>query len=347
MRFHCLRVSALERQSNDEALLVTLEVPEELKETFAWSPGQHLTVEVETPEGNLRRAYSICASQEAGDPLRLGIKRVSGGRVSNLLHDGLQVGGALQVAPPFGEFVLAPDPRARRTHYFFAAGSGITPVYAMIRGVLAAEPYSVAWLFYGNRDAKHTMFEAELHGLGEAHGERFAYFPVHSQPSLWASSPWRSGIIDDAAVGAAIDACPPEAMDTQYWICGPGSMNRDVAAALRKRDVPSERILFESFGGDAPDEVEVSGVAAELVVAGATVQVQAGETLLQGCRRSGVSVPYSCESGACGACRGQLQEGRVEHRLRMALSDDEIDRGAVLLCQAVPTSPKVRVKVKG
>lgn len=345
MKFHVLKVATVESTGAGDGILVTLEVPLGLRDTYRWSAGQHLTLEVAVGADTLRRSYSICAAHEPGDPLRLGIKRIADGRVSNHLNDRLRAGHTVHASQPFGHFVLTPDPRARRTHYFFAAGSGITPVFAMIRAVLAAEPYSVAWLFYGNRDAKHTMLGSELAALEANHPRRFAHYPVHSEPSLWGPSPWRTGRIDDEAVGAAIDTCPPEAMDTQYWICGPGTMNRDVAAALRQRDVPPGRIHFESFGTDTPGALEVEGVAAQVQVGDAVVQVEAGETVLQACQRTEVRVPYSCESGACGACRGQLDQGSVQHRLRMALTDEELQSGAVLLCQAVPTTPRVKLRV--
>ena len=279
--------------------------------------------------------------------LRFTVKRVQNGLVSNYINDNIVPGNVINVTPPFGNFCFEPDVRARRTCYFFAAGSGITPIYAMIRTMLAAEPYSVAYLVYGNADVRSTIFYTALTDLEEASEGRLVVRNVLSRSSFWSSGNcWRRGRIGATVVARFIAEHPPEAQNTQYFICGPGQMNATVRTALRNLDVPDYRIRLESYGGaSAQMDLSVDGCESEarITLNGQSVQVsvKASQTLLEAIRAAGGMPPYSCQSGVCGSCRAQITRGTVHMRSRMALEDKEIAGGAILTCQAVPTTPKV------
>ena len=345
--FHRLRVleTAAETQA---ATSVCFAVPPALREPFRWRAGQHITVRFRIDGVEARRSYSISESPATGNPLRITVKRVADGLVSNYINEHLAAGDIIDVMPPFGGFYLAPEPQGRRTYYFFGAGSGITPLYAMICSILAAEPHSVARLVYGNTNHRAIIFREALARLEAEPDGRLTVRHILSSPSWLSSFPyWRRGRIDAAAVAALITEHPPYAQDTQYYVCGPGSMNAAVRTALRGLDVPDTRIHQESYGAVMPPEDSVPGVAADATVRinGKTlpVAVAAGQTLLNAVRATGATPPYSCESGVCGACRAQLRDGRVHLRARMALTDAEVDRGVILTCQALPTTPQLTV----
>lgn len=73
-----------------------------------------------------------------------------------------------------------------------------------------------------------------------------------------------------------------------------------------------------------------------LVPSGRAFPVDDGETILQAALRAGVVLPYGCKDGACGSCKSQLMEGRVDYGTyqRKALSDAEKEQGGVLICCA-------------
>ena len=343
-RFHALRVAAVEAETAN-ATSVRFDVPTALADAFRWRPGQHVTLRFTIDGREARRTYSISEAPLAGAALRVTVKRVPDGLVSNHVNDHVAAGDRVDVMPPFGGFRLDPDPRARRTYYFFAAGSGITPIYAMVRALLEAEPYSVAHLAYGNADAASVIFREALARAEAGAAGRLAVRHVLSRPGIWPSMDyWRRGRLDAAAVEAFLAEHPPEAQDTRYYVCGPGGMNAGVRAALENLDVPAGRILTESYGGTgAARDLSVAGVAAVATVTldGRTfdVPVAAGRTLLDAVRAAGAAPPFSCESGVCGSCRARLSAGTVHMRARMALGDDEIAAGAILTCQAVTTTP--------
>ncbi len=345
--FHGLRVKE-RREEIKGAVTVVFEVPAHLAEVFAWRPGQHLTLRFTLKGEEVRRSYSISTSPFSGDPLQITVKRVEGGLLSNHINDRVRVGNAIDVMPPFGTFRLDPGERLRRTHYFFGAGSGITPLVSMLQSMLIAEPYSVAHLVYGNRSADTILFKARLEDLRARYPERLTVSHVLSRPSMWSSfSFWRRGLVDKAAVEAAIAENPPYAQDTQYYICGPGKMNQTVRDALMGLDVPASRLHMESYGGAIDVDDTIAGVAAEARIRldgrTQTVTIPQGQTILQATRAAGLSPPFSCQSGVCGACRAKLVDGSVHMRARLALEDEEIADGAILTCQSIATTSALSV----
>jgi ring-1,2-phenylacetyl-CoA epoxidase subunit PaaE len=345
--FYPLTVSDIRTEIGGAATSVTLDVPARLADLFQWIAGQHLTIRFLIEGQEHRRSYTI--SNPPGSALRITVKRVKGGIVSNHIGDALSVGDTIEVMPPYGRFTLTPGLLKRRTHYFFGAGSGITPLYAMINAVLTAEPHSVAHLVFGNTNANSIIFRDELEQIQARCPKRFSVRHVLSHPSLLSwFSPWRTGRLDANAVQAAIAETPPVAQDTQYWICGPGSMNTDLRAALKNLDVPDHRIHTESFGGDVKPDLSASGVAAiariNLHGAWHDVPIAAGQTILEAAQVKGLNPPYSCQSGVCGACVARLTEGAVHMRNRVALEDNDISKGLVLCCQSVATQESITLK---
>ena len=122
--FHTLKVSKVVRQTPD-AVSIALEIPEGLSDEFKYVSGQYITFKVEVNGEKLNRSYSLCSSPCTGETHTIAVKEVKGGKVSNYIHDKVNVGDKIEVMPPDGRFILTPDPEKRRTYYFFGAGSGI------------------------------------------------------------------------------------------------------------------------------------------------------------------------------------------------------------------------------
>lgn len=347
MNQHFYPLTVLEtREEIKGATTVMFAVPAELQSVFQWRAGQHLTLRFHSDGEELRRSYSISSSPFSGDPLRITVKRVKDGRISNHINDKVKAGDQIDIMPPFGGFHLDPEANSRRTHYFFGAGSGVTPLFAMLHSVLVAEPYSDVRFAYGNASDKSIIFNKTLEQLSAEHGQRLSVAHILSEPSMWSSQTyWRKGRVDQAAVEAFINEHPPYAQDAQYYICGPGGMNKAVKAALMGLDVPTERIHLESYGGAIETDDSVSGMAATARVSLHGVEhevaIAAGQTVLAAVRAAGLEPPFSCQSGVCGACRAKLTGGSVHMRARMALEEDEIAGGAILTCQSLATTPEL------
>ena len=349
MQFYNLNVLDTKTEIGGMAKSVMFEIPDELKSTFQYKPGQHLTLKFRLNGETVRRSYSISCSPYSGDALRITVKRVKSGLVSNHVNDNVNPGDEIEVMPAVGGFCLEPGTNLRRTHYFFASGSGITPVFSMLHSVLCHEPYSTVYLAYGNKDENSIIFKQKLAQLSDQYPHAMRVLYLLSENSVWSNFKfWRKGILDKSAIQALITENPPYAQDSHYYICGPGAMNTSVKSALMTLDVPLKRIHMESYGGAIEMDDSVKGIAATAQVKlkgdRHSLTIAADQTLLQAARRAGLSPPFSCLSGVCGTCRAKLLNGTVHMRARMALEDSEIDNGAILTCQSVATSENLTLE---
>ena len=326
--FHELRVSEVIEETADARSFV-LDVPPELADAYTYEPGQFLTFRVCVDATPLLRCYSMSSSPATGDPLTVTVKRVPGGAVSNWMIDNIRPGDVVETTVPAGVFCL---PTGDGDVVAFGAGSGITPIFSILKTVLATTERRVR-LLYANRDRDSIIFGGALDALAAKHGDQLEV--VHRLDV-------EHGFADADTVAPFIDP------DAEAFICGPGPFMDIVEGSLLEGGVAVDRIHIERF--TAPPEVEPERDApadAQVTITlngkTATTQHRLGTTLLQTARSAGMSPPFSCESGSCATCMAMLVEGTVEMRTNNALTPDEVEEGWVLTCQAVPTSPSVRV----
>lgn len=133
---------------------------------------------------NLRRAdglvrsFSLASVPNLDDTLELHIKRLGGGRMSNWIHDKLSVGEALDIQGPNGDcFYVGGAPE--RPLLLIGNGSGLAPLYGILRDALADGHTGPIHLYHGSRNAKGLYYGDELRALSEAH-ENFHFVPCLS-----------------------------------------------------------------------------------------------------------------------------------------------------------------------
>jgi ferredoxin-NADP reductase len=234
---------------------------------------------------------------------------------------------------PQGRFVLD---SSERDIVAFAGGSGITPVFSLIRTALAGTGRRVR-LFYANRTADSVIFAGLLCGLADEYGDRIA---VHHHLDS------EHGVVTADALTEFLG----DADDGEYFVCGPTLFMDAVEATLRAAGVPSGQVHLERFVTATPDALaDLAGEAAteqvtiELDRRATVAEYRPGNTLLQTARLAGLKAPSSCETGSCGTCIAQVVEGAARMLNNNALTDDEVADGLVLTCQAMPTTKTVRV----
>jgi ring-1,2-phenylacetyl-CoA epoxidase subunit PaaE len=347
--FHTLGVRAV-RPEGDDALVVSFDVPPALAETFRFQPGQHLTLRRMFDGVDERRSYSICAGRDDGE-LRVGVRKVPGGRFSTWLHDTVRTGDAIEAMPPEGRFVVPLDPTVARHHLGIAGGSGITPILSILRTVLATEPLSRFTLVYGNRTLRSTMFAEELEDLKNRHLSRLVLHHVFSREST--DLPLHEGRLDRAKLGLFLRTLiDPSGIDHAF-VCGPHALNDEAEAALLDAGVDPERIHVERFGvpdataGAAPpppDPRDAADATVTVVRDGARREIAYHArhgNILDAAAAAGLDVPFSCKSGVCCTCRARLLEGEVRMERNFALEKHEVAAGFVLACQAKPLTQRV------
>ncbi len=349
--FHPLRVAAVERMT-DDAVAVTFDVPETLRDEFTFSAGQHVSVKSAVLGDDVRRNYSICAPATGG-LLRIGVKLIPNGVFSSYAAERLQPGDMLDVMTPSGTFCTPLSPAQAKRYVAVAAGSGITPVLSILATVLQVEPHSTAALIYVNRRTSTIMFLEDLADLKNSYPDRFEIIHVLGQELTGVEM--LSGRLDVERLGRILDTLLPVEDVDEWFLCGPLALTDTVRGVLLDRNVDNAHVHRELFhvGPQIPRRRSVVDTGAP--VAGSTVTVildgrsltftlpRDGDSILDQTLRVRSDAPYACKNAVCGTCRGQVIEGTVEMDSNYALEPDEIRRGFVLTCQAHPVTDRVVV----
>ena len=352
--FHPLRVRRIEPDT-EEAVIVSFDVPPELREVFAFNQGQYLTLRTEVDGADLRRSYSICAGIDDGE-LRVGVRKVAGGLFSNWINQRLKPGDEVQVMPPQGRFFVPLDPASRRHYLGVAGGSGITPILSIMKSVLGREPLSRFTLIYANRAAKSTMFKEEIEDLKNRCMARLSLHHVFSGEDT--ELPLHSGVMNRDKLGEFMARLVDARSIDHAFVCGPYQMNDEAEAALLAAGVAEERIHIERFGvapqtagQQALGAVEHESKPGDAERARITIVrdglrrefdfLKDNPSILDAASAAGLEVPFSFSSGVCGTCRAKLVEGQVRMTRNFALDKAEVAAGFVLTCQSHPLTERV------
>ena len=350
-RFHRLAVRDVKRETQD-AVSIAFAVPDDLAEAYHFAPGQYLTLRATLDGEDARRSYSICSGPHDGE-LRIAVKQVDNGLFSTWANDSIRVGDALEVMTPTGRFGLERDPGDGRVHVGFAAGSGITPILSIIRGVLQREPTSRFFLFYGNRSTDGILFRSALEEMKDRFLGRLAVFHVLSREEQ--DLPILNGRLDGDKVRLLLRSIVPAACVDHVFICGPAAMSDDLETTLKEIGLSEDAIHVERFvsalGGKPrprPIVVEPDATPAHIgamIVDGKRreIPIAAGEAILDAALRAGMDLPFACKGGMCSTCRAKLVEGQAEMTVNYSLEPWELKAGFILTCQAHPTSARVVV----
>jgi ring-1,2-phenylacetyl-CoA epoxidase subunit PaaE len=347
--FYPLTVKAVRHETRDAAILV-FDVPSELQEVFTFIQGQYLTIRTMIDGESLRRSYSISSAVQ-DRVLRVVVKRALGGVFSNWILGNVKEGDVLEVMPPMGNFHVPLNAEHAKQYVAFAVGSGITPIFSIIKTTLLTEPNSSFTLFYGNRASGSVILREELADLKDTFLSRLVV--VHIMSREHQDIDLLNGRIDGGKAQELLrQFCRLEQVDV-IFLCGPHEMVEAITSVLRNSGFPEARVKLEHFAPKtntrkpfafANDLAKQQDCHVTVTLDGRqqpfTMQQQ-DETLLDGAIRAGIDVRYSCKGGVCATCRAKLVSGQVDMDSNYALEDYEIARGFILTCQSYPVTTEI------
>ncbi|MFI6366317.1 2Fe-2S iron-sulfur cluster-binding protein [Nocardia sp. NPDC050630] len=281
------------------------------------------------------RPYAISSSPATLDHYDLTVRRVPGGRISNLLIDILEAGHVLTTTGPMGTFHHNPLFHGDRV-IFLAGGSGVAPAMSMIREIVERRLERSFHLIYGSRDAADVIFRAELDALAARHpGITVDHVIADSTP------PWtgRTGFLTAETISEL--AGPLD--DRMTYVCGPQALYPYALEQLTTLGQPRKRIRFEANGApndptaqphwpaDADPAEEVS-----VTVGDTSFRTRRDRPLLDALEDNGIRPEAGCRSGECSLCRVRIVKGEVHtaSEAKLRLSDQQF--GYTHSCVAYP-----------
>lgn len=366
--FHPLPVTGI-RPLTDNAVEITFSVPKQLQDDYNYIPGQYIALRATIDGEEVRRSYSLCREPSPGT-LAVAVKKTPGGRFSTWVNEQLALGDTVEVMNPQGAFTsgvhvtgmnnpqaLADSAGDGANLVAFAAGSGITPIMAIIKAVLKHDTDSCIELIYANKTATDVMFSEELSDLKDRYPARLSVHHILSRESR--INPLHSGRIDQEKLAFLLDNVIAggnlECVD-EWFLCGPMDLVQMWRDELSHRGIPRQAIKYELFATTAAApaprrDIQISAdeptIQVNFQLDGLSSSVETPksgtESVLNAALRVRSDVPFACAGGVCGTCRAKLIEGEVEMAENYALEPDEIAQGYVLTCQSTPTTDSITV----
>lgn len=349
--FYSLKIAQVVKETPDT---LTLQFESHLAFS-SYIPGQFLTLKANLGGESVRRAYSLSSHPISDSLPAVTIKKIDQGKMSSWIFDQVRPGFEIEVMPPTGNFVFQPNLSKKRWFMLFAAGSGITPIFSILKGILLSEPQSFVSLLYGSRSQDNIIFKDQLENLVLKYPGRLKVVHTLSQPGEnWFG---QTGRISEAVIQNTLEYLKPVTpfVETQVFTCGPQDMMDTISQIVISQGVLKENIHRESFSSSI-DELTKQNTLEQLEITERKVvihldgdrfevTVPPGQTILDAALDADVDMPYSCQSGLCTACRGKCLSGKVHMDEREGLSDEEMEEGYVLTCVGHPLTADVEIEM--
>lgn len=308
-----------------------------------YSAGQFITLVFKKNNGENRRSYSFSSAPLLDEPMRITIKRVANGEYSRQLLSGIRVGDRLISSGISGFFRLPEELTRFRQLMFLAAGSGITPVYALLKTALHTTDLPVI-LVYSNYSKEDTIFHDELIALQTKFPRRFTIEFLFSQSEI-ARRRFSKFLLNEL-----LEQYDIPLQETLFFVCGPESYMLVAGISLITAGVPSKHIKKENFNTrqhvfkPVPPDTDPHKVRVFLNGNRFEFKVQYPDTILAAAKKQNIHLPYSCEAGNCGSCTATCVKGMTWMAYNEVLVDDEIAKGKVLTCQAFPVGGDIELE---
>ena len=310
-----------------------------------YKPGQFLTLKIPINGHVESRAYSFSSDPYTEKSLKITVKKVENGLISNYLNTEVKAGQKMTIDKPMGSFYIEPNSEHKKQYVLFDGGSGITPVFSILKTVLAKEPHSKVVLIYANLNIENIIFLKELQELSKTHSDRLSVAYILSENT---NPLFHSGFVTKEIIEKIFDKHDLEFTDHKYMMCGPSGFMRTVKEILKSKSIAPSKIQTEVFKA-AKIKIDSKNLLSKVTIKhkGTThnLEVPGNRTILEQAMKENIALPYSCRSGMCNTCKAQCVSGEVQLTKGHLLPENEVRNGAILTCVSYPSSEEVIIEI--
>ena len=311
-----------------------------------YEAGQYLTLLLRINGRKYARPYSFSSTPLVDSLLSITVKRVSNGIVSNYIHNSFKVGDVIEVMEPMGDFVLNKK-ESIYSIYFWGVGSGITPLFSLIKEVLNSRPNTIVHLVYGNKNEDSTIFNTQLKKLQEEHPIVFNMSIFYSQEDTFELNDIHKGRITSTFVANLLSQ-NKNTKESLHYICGPFGLKELIKNKLQNLEVPMSSIFTEDFELtiDPKELSDVEDSKAIILLRGELFEifVPKGRSILDMALDHEIEIPYSCQTGNCNSCKAKLKDGRLK-MVGLNKGRNDLGKDEFLLCCSYSLTKEICIEV--
>jgi ferredoxin-NADP reductase len=338
-----LKVEAIKWETVDTA---TFYLSGPAGKKISYQAGQFITLIFSHHQNEIRRSYSI-SSSPAEALLAITVKRIANGEISRFLLSKTKVGDILNALAPTGKFLIS-EPDKPKDIFYFAAGSGIAPVYAHLKWIFSQAGKSHITLVYSNRNKAGTLFFKELNEMAIAYVNRFTLIYLYSEGTPDGRRPRR--LNNELVVQLVKNNLSYQFSQADFFLCGPFVYMRMIKLTLQTMHIKPSQIRKENFVVETTPDVKAylsyPPKPIQINLAGTVYNLVVGEnqTILDAALQNGIQLPYSCKAGICSNCTAICRTGKVVMTVNDVLTDEDIRAGWMLTCTGHPLNDDVVVE---
>lgn len=344
MKQYTLSIQEIRKETED-TITICFKQPGLRK--LKYQAGQYITLILRINSRKYARPYSFSSAPSVDTALEVTVKRVPNGIVSNYINSELKVGDVVEVLEPMGDFIYE---SSNTTHpiFLWGVGSGITPLFSIIKEVLLNQPDTPIHLIYGNKNEESTIFKNQLSLLKQEYPSVFSMAKFYSQiDNLIESNTIHKGRISSDFVTYLV-AQQKNVKESVHYICGPKGLKDTIQSSLIDLDVPTSSIFVEEFELviDPIELEDVKDCKVTVFFQGeqSEIFIPKGKSILDVALDNDIELPYSCQTGNCSSCKGKLKEGRLK-MLGLTKEREDLAQDEFLLCCSYPLANSISIEV--
>lgn len=341
---YTLKVADIKKETEDT---VTLCFKQPGLKKIKYLAGQYLTLIFRINGRRYIRPYSFSSCPAVDAFLEITVKRVENGLISNHINDVVRIGDSIEVMPPMGDFVF--EDTNDFTHvYFWGVGSGITPLLSLIKFILTEKKNIQVFLNYGNRNDETTIFRDQINQLKNQYPTNFSVKHFHTQAVIDEDQLHLiQGRIDENKAYESL-ANLNENDRVAHYICGPAGLKESVKNAIQLKFGNLENVFSEDFelvkNPKDFENIHTQNVILDFQGKAYNLEVVKGKSILEAALNADIELPYSCQTGNCSTCKGNLISGEAK-MIGLTKQRDDLSTVEYLLCCSHPLTQNVHIEI--
>ncbi|MBZ4036530.1 ferredoxin--NADP reductase [Flavobacterium sp. 17A] len=342
MKNYTLKVEEIRKETNDT---ITLCFKQPGLKKIKYFAGQYLTLQFRINGRRFVRPYSFSSAPLIDSTLNVTVKRVTNGIVSNYINDNIKVGDVIEVQEPLGDFVYEEN-TSINTVVFWGVGSGITPLFSMIKDLLKVYPALIIYLVYGNKSKTSVIFYDELEKLKSIYPERFKIYYFYSKEEFFDDESHNfKGRINSNFVADLIKKIEEP---TRHYLCGPIGLKNTIKESLLNLSGNLDNLFSEDFeivkNPEDFKEIFDQEIILNFQDRENKIAISKGNSILEAALEIGLELPYSCQTGNCSTCKAILKSGQMK-MIGLSKPRADLNENEYLLCCSYPLTNDVSVEI--